>query len=209
MPFRPNPTVKRGQLLQSLLLPDLAYAAIDDAIRGICARNWPHLMPKLPPEDERNPRDGSLIVDRKPVSPNVRMPTLSAIFQLRAIFRPMECLTGHALYLPRAVLRGEDIRTRPRSPSRMPPSRGIGVLFGVRSRPQQRDRVLRRSSRGPRRTEGCGEVRRGQRWADAFPKNQHQPHGNKAMMPIRCRSASRHVRQGCRQRVCPATLGHP
>jgi len=27
-------------------------AAVDDEIRGIVARNWPHLLPKLPPEDE-------------------------------------------------------------------------------------------------------------------------------------------------------------
>jgi hypothetical protein len=25
---------------------------IDDEIRGIVARNWPHLLSKLPPEDE-------------------------------------------------------------------------------------------------------------------------------------------------------------
>ena len=27
-------------------------AAVDDEIRGIVARNWPHLLSKLPPEDE-------------------------------------------------------------------------------------------------------------------------------------------------------------
>jgi hypothetical protein len=26
--------------------------AVDDEIRGIVARNWPHLLSKLPPEDE-------------------------------------------------------------------------------------------------------------------------------------------------------------
>jgi len=26
--------------------------AVDDEIRGILARNWPHLLSKLPPEDE-------------------------------------------------------------------------------------------------------------------------------------------------------------
>ncbi len=26
--------------------------AIDDEIRGIVARNWPHLLPKLPPEED-------------------------------------------------------------------------------------------------------------------------------------------------------------
>ncbi len=26
--------------------------AIDDEIRGIVARNWPHLLAKLPPEEE-------------------------------------------------------------------------------------------------------------------------------------------------------------
>jgi hypothetical protein len=25
--------------------------AIDDEIRGVVARNWPHLLPKLPPEE--------------------------------------------------------------------------------------------------------------------------------------------------------------
>ena len=27
-------------------------AEVDDEIRGIVARNWPHLLEKLPPEDE-------------------------------------------------------------------------------------------------------------------------------------------------------------
>ena len=27
-------------------------AAVDDEIRGIVARNWPHLLSKLPPEEE-------------------------------------------------------------------------------------------------------------------------------------------------------------
>ena len=26
--------------------------AVDDEIRGIVARNWPHLLSRLPPEDE-------------------------------------------------------------------------------------------------------------------------------------------------------------
>jgi hypothetical protein len=26
--------------------------AVDDEIRGIVARNWPHLLSKLPPEEE-------------------------------------------------------------------------------------------------------------------------------------------------------------
>ena len=26
--------------------------AVDDEIRGIVARNWPHLLSKLPPQDE-------------------------------------------------------------------------------------------------------------------------------------------------------------
>ena len=26
--------------------------AVDDEIRGIVARNWPHLLSKLPPEDD-------------------------------------------------------------------------------------------------------------------------------------------------------------
>jgi hypothetical protein len=26
--------------------------AVDDEIRGIVARNWPHLLAKLPPEDD-------------------------------------------------------------------------------------------------------------------------------------------------------------
>jgi hypothetical protein len=28
-------------------------AEVDDEIRGIVARNWPHLLSKLPPEEER------------------------------------------------------------------------------------------------------------------------------------------------------------
>ena len=27
-------------------------AAVDDEIRGIVARNWPHLLSKLPPEEQ-------------------------------------------------------------------------------------------------------------------------------------------------------------
>jgi hypothetical protein len=27
-------------------------AAVDDEIRGIVARNWPHLLSKLPPEED-------------------------------------------------------------------------------------------------------------------------------------------------------------
>jgi hypothetical protein len=27
-------------------------AVVDDEIRGIVARNWPHLLSKLPPEEE-------------------------------------------------------------------------------------------------------------------------------------------------------------
>jgi hypothetical protein len=27
-------------------------AAVDDEIRGIVARNWPHLLAKLPPEED-------------------------------------------------------------------------------------------------------------------------------------------------------------
>ena len=28
-------------------------AAVDDEIRGIVARNWPHLLAKLPPEEDK------------------------------------------------------------------------------------------------------------------------------------------------------------
>jgi hypothetical protein len=27
-------------------------AAVDPEVRGIVARNWPHLLPKLPPEED-------------------------------------------------------------------------------------------------------------------------------------------------------------
>ena len=46
---------------------------------------------------------------------------------MRATFRPTECRIERASYLPRAVLRGDDIRTRSRSPFRCP--LGIVVLF--------------------------------------------------------------------------------
>jgi hypothetical protein len=106
--------------------------------------------------------------------PNVRIATRQQYFQLRTIFWPTECLIDRALYLPRAVLRGENIRTRPRSPLLCPLCRGIGVCFGVRSRPQHGTGDFRRSSRGPRRMEGCGEMRRGQAGL-IVSENQHQP----------------------------------
>ena len=35
--------------------------AVDDEIRGIVARNWPHLLSKLPPEDDECDPNGSVI----------------------------------------------------------------------------------------------------------------------------------------------------
>jgi hypothetical protein len=63
---------------------------------------------------------------------------------------------------------------------------------------------FRRSSRGPGRVEGWGEMRRGQRGA-GFRRIRISHVDNKATMLIPCLSASRQVRQGCTQRVRPAT----
>lgn len=49
-------------------------------------------------------------------------------------------------------------------------------------------------------------MRRGQRAAERLGENQHQPRGNKATVPVRCRSACRHFRQRCKRRVRRATL---
>jgi len=94
----------------------------------------------------------------------------------------------------RTVLRGDDTRTRPRSPSRCP--LGIGVLFR-RSGPALSTGPVSfvEVAAGPRRVEGCWEMRRGPTPGRSFPENQHQPRGNKATVRVCCRSASRHVRQ--------------
>jgi hypothetical protein len=39
-----------SSLSTSSMLDDIG--AVDDEIRGIVARNWPHLLSKLPPEEE-------------------------------------------------------------------------------------------------------------------------------------------------------------
>jgi hypothetical protein len=116
--------------------------------------------------------------------PNVRIATRQQYFQLRTIFWPTECLIDRALYLPRAVLRGENIRTRPRSPLLCPLCRGIGVCFGVRSRPQHGTGDFRRSSRGPRRMEGCGGNAPGPSRADRFRESASATRATKQ----RCRS---------------------
>jgi hypothetical protein len=41
-------TIRRE--LESLSRDDIG--AVDDEIRGIVARNWPHLLAKLPPEED-------------------------------------------------------------------------------------------------------------------------------------------------------------
>jgi hypothetical protein len=108
--------------------------------------------------------------------------------------------------LPRAVLRGNDTRTRPRSPSWCPLVGGLGSCFGVRSRPQHGTGEFVEVAAGPRRVEGvCGEMRRGPTPGRSFLEN-HQPRVNKTTVLVCCRSASRHVPQGCKRRVRPATL---
>jgi hypothetical protein len=39
--------------------------SVDDEIRCIVARNWPHLLSKLPPEDEWDPRVARAPVDHE------------------------------------------------------------------------------------------------------------------------------------------------
>jgi len=136
-------------------------------------------------------------------SPNVLTATLQQYFPLRATFRPTECRIERASYLPRAVLRGDDIRTRSRSPLRCPV--GIVVLF-PQSGPALSNGTgeFRRSSRGPQRGEGVGKCA-GANDGRSLPENQHRPRGNKATTRVCCRSASRPIRQGCKRRVRPAT----
>jgi hypothetical protein len=138
-------------------------------------------------------------------SPNVRNPTLSAIFQLRAIFRPTECLTGRSSCLPRAVLRGYETRTRPRrSPFDAP--LGIGVLSRRPVPPSAtgpKTSVEVAAGPGARRDEG--EMRRGQRSTDCLRRSSVS-HAVQSDLPTCCRSVSRHDRQGCKRRVRPATL---
>ncbi len=38
-------------VLEARVAPD-DTGAVDDGIRGIVARNWPHLLSKLPPEED-------------------------------------------------------------------------------------------------------------------------------------------------------------
>jgi len=78
-------------------------AEVGDEIRAILARNWTYLS-----------GFAWLSIELQPQCPYGDTP---AIFQLMATFRSTECRISRALYLLRAVLRGEDIRTRPRSPS--------------------------------------------------------------------------------------------
>src|SRR5215471_10384081 len=79
---------------------------------------------------------------------HVRIATLQSIIPFIATFWPTECLVWRALCLPRVVLRGEDIRTRPWSPLRCPFG-DQGLSFDVRSRPQLGTGDSRRSRRGP------------------------------------------------------------
>jgi hypothetical protein len=47
-PLRPEELEMIRQQLEELD----NIGAVDDEIRGIVARNWPHLLSKLPPEEE-------------------------------------------------------------------------------------------------------------------------------------------------------------
>ena len=80
--------------------------------------------------------------------------------------------------------------------------RGTGCfgVFGPHPKPTAQDSDFRRNSIGPS-AGGVWGMRRGQRRADR-PENQRQPQGNKAAAQLRCRSASRRVRQGT-EAVCP------
>jgi hypothetical protein len=121
-----------------------------------------------------------------------------------ATFRPTECLIGRALCV-RVRLCAVMTSARDLGPLRVAPwGGGLGSCFDVRSRPQHGTGDFRRSSRGPRCVEGVGK-RTGANAGWRFPENQ-QPRGNKATVRVCCRSASRHVRRGCKRRVCPATL---
>jgi hypothetical protein len=95
-------------------------------------------------------------------------------FVLTATFRPTECLLAPALCLPRAVLRGDDTRTRLRSPSRC-------LLGGPVSIP--RSRYLNPSARDRASVEIVVAPARGGVWGSApgpttgrsLPENQRQP----------------------------------
>ena len=49
-PLSPEELEMIRRKLESLRRDDIA--AVDDEIRGIVARNWPHLLAKLPPEED-------------------------------------------------------------------------------------------------------------------------------------------------------------
>jgi hypothetical protein len=49
-PLSPEELEMIRHKLESLRRDDIA--AMDDEIRGIVARNWPHLLAKLPPEED-------------------------------------------------------------------------------------------------------------------------------------------------------------
>jgi len=49
-PLSPEELEMIRRELESLRRDDIG--AVDDAIRGIIARNWPHLLAKFPPEED-------------------------------------------------------------------------------------------------------------------------------------------------------------
>jgi hypothetical protein len=49
-PLSPEELEMIRRELESLRRDDIG--AVDDEIRGIVARNWPHLLAKLPPEED-------------------------------------------------------------------------------------------------------------------------------------------------------------
>ena len=107
-----------------------------------------------------------------------------AILVLIATFRPMECLMA-----PRHVFRVRLAPARDPDPSRLPPG-GTEVLLS--------SLALAR--------EGRGAMRWGQRRAERTGESASATWGNKATTLVCCRSFSRHVPQGCKRRVRPATL---
>ena len=53
IPARPPPQPGELELIRRQIEEGFeVIGAVDDEIRGIVARNWPHLLSKLPPEEE-------------------------------------------------------------------------------------------------------------------------------------------------------------
>ncbi len=113
-------------------------------------------------------------------------------FVLTATFRPTECLLAPALCLPRAVLRGDDTRTRLRSPSRCLLGGPVSVPRSRYLNPSARDRGVRRNSRGPSAGRGVGQCA-GANDGPIASGESASAAGNKATVLVCCRSTSRQL----------------